>query len=239
MLQLKELPPRPREYDGKLRLFNVVLGVDEAAIKAALKDYGDIDSCTLGTTARHADVCFATHAAAQAAKRAPAQLGHIAGGVDTLFNERSYDGRHGEAGFDDDEGRGWCIFESEVSGELILRLSVVPRLKAELDKLPPKMLQVRSGRSLEPVDLSAGRLETRVADVIARIEGATFTANADKAMVIDLYKKFVGRIAVALQRLLPKMLASRGATAAPPEPLPLVDAPAAAPLRLAEGQPPH
>jgi len=237
VLQLKELPPRPREYDGKLCLFNVAPGVDEAAIEAALVPYGDIVSCTLGKTARSASVCFATQAAAQAAKRAKAQLVHIAGGVDTLFNERSYDGRHGEAGFDDDEGRGWCIFESEVSGELILRLSVVPRLKAELDKLPPKMLQVRSGHSLEPVDLSAGRLEMRVADVIARIEGATFTAGADKAIVIGLYKKYVDQITVALQRLLPKMLASHGTTAAPPEPLPQVDAPAAAPLRLASGQP--
>jgi len=238
VLQLKELPPRPREYDGKLCLFNLAPGVDEAAIKAALVPYGDIVSCTLGKTARPAIVCFATHAAAHAAKRAAAQLVHIAGGMDTLFNERSYDGRHGEAGLDDDEGRGWCIFESEVSGELILRLSVVPRLKAELDKLPPKMLQVRSGRSLEPVDLSAGQLETRVAEVIARIEGATFTAGADKAMVINLYKTFVERIAGALARLLPKMLASHGdAMAAPPEPLPQVDAPVAAPLRLAEGQP--
>jgi len=237
VLQLKELPPRPREYDGKLCLFDVAPGVDGAAIKAALVPYGDIVSCMLGKTARPATVCFATHAAAQAAKRAAAQLVHIAGGVDTLFNERSYDGRHGEAGLDDDEGRGWCVFESAVSGELILRLSVVPRLKAELDKLPPKMLQVRSGHSLEPVDLSAGRLETRVADVIARIEGATFTGKGDKAMVIDLYKTFVERIAGALARLLPKMRASHGATAAPPEPLPQVDAPAAAPLRLAEGQP--
>ena len=237
VLQLKELPPRPREYDGKLCLFNVAPGVDEAAIEAALVPYGDIVSCTLGKAARRATVCFATHAAAQAAKRAAAQLVHIAGGVDTLFNERSYDGRHGEAGLDDDEGRGWCVFESAVSGELILRLSVVPRLKAELDKLPPKMLQVRSGRSLEPVDLSAGRLETRVAEVVSRIEGATFTGKGDKAVVIDLYKRFVDRIAVALQRLLPKMIESHGATAAPPEPLPQVDAPAAAPLRLAEGQP--
>ena len=139
VLQLKELPLRPPEYDGKLCLYDLASGVDGAAIKAALVPYGDIVSCTLDRFPP-ATVCFTTHAAAQAAKRAAAQLEHIAGGVDTLFNERSYDGRHGEAGLDDDEGRGWCVFESAVSGELILRLSVVPRLKAELDKLPPKML---------------------------------------------------------------------------------------------------
>ena len=236
VLQLKELPLRPPEYDGKLCLFDLAPGVDGAAIKAALVAYGDIVSCTLGRFPP-ATVCFTTHAAAQAAKRAAAQLAHISGGVDTLFNERSYDGRHGEAGLDDDEGRGWCVFESAVSGELILRLSAIPRVKAELDKLPPKMLQLRSGCPLETVDLSAGRLETRVDEVVARIEGATFTGKGDKAMVVGLYKKYVDRIAGALQRVLPKMLASDSATAAPSELPPPVDAPAAAPLRLAEGTP--
>eukprot|EP00900_Chrysochromulina_parva_P027515 jgi/Chrpa1/9398/Chrysochromulina_OHIO_Genome00015588-RA len=236
VLQLKELPPRPPEYDGKLCLFDLAPGVDGAAIKGALESHGDIKSCTLGRFGSMT-VCFTTHAAAKAAKRAAAQLAHIAGGVDTLFNERSYDGRHGEAGLDDDEGRGWCVFESAVSGELILRLSVIPRVKAELDKLPPKMLQLRSGHSLEPVDLSAGRLETRVAEVVASIERATFTGKGDKAMVVGLYKKYVDRIAGALQRVLPKMLASDGATAEPLELPPPVDAPAAAALRLAEGQP--
>eukprot|EP00900_Chrysochromulina_parva_P003387 jgi/Chrpa1/13049/Chrysochromulina_OHIO_Genome00024578-RA len=236
VLQLKELPLRPPEYDGKLCLFDLAPGLDGAAIKAALVAYGDIVSCTPGRCPP-ATVCFTTHAAAQAAKRAAAQLEHIAGGVDTLFNERSYDGRHGETGLDDDEGRGWCVFESAVSSELILRLSVVPRVKAELDKLPPKMLQLRSGCPLETVDLSAGRLETRVDEVVARIEGATFTGKGDKAMVVGLYKKYVDRIAGALLRVLPKRRASDGATAAPSELPPPVDAPAASPLRLAEGQP--
>ena len=124
-----------------------------------------------------------------------------------------------------------------MSGELILRLSAIPRVKAELDKLPPKMLQLRSGCPLETVDLSAGRLETRVDEVVASIERATFTGKGDKAMVVDLYKKYVDRIAGALQRVLPKMLASDGATAEPLELPPPIDAPAPAALRLAEGQP--
>ena len=238
VLQLKELPPRPPEYDGKLCLFGLAPGVDEAAVQAALALYGDIASYTY-TLGRKpsAIVCFTTHAAAQAAKRAAAQLTCIADGVDMLFNERSYDGRHGEAGLDDDEGRGWCVFESAVSGELILRLSAVPRMKKELDKLPPKLLVLRSGYPLEAVDLSAGRLETRVAEVEASIDRAIFTGKGDKRTVLGLYKKYVGRIADALQRVLPRMLAPESARNAPAELLPLVDAPAAAALRLAEGQP--
>ena len=50
-------------------------------------------------------VRFATHEAARAARRAAAELKSICDGIDTLYNERSYDGRMGEAGRDDDEGR--------------------------------------------------------------------------------------------------------------------------------------
>ena len=34
-------------------------------------------------------------------------LGLQCGGVDTWYNERSYDGRKGKDGRDDDNGRGW------------------------------------------------------------------------------------------------------------------------------------
>jgi len=54
VLQLKELPPRPREYDGKLCLFDVAPSVDEADIRVMLSPYGEIVSCTLGKTARRA-----------------------------------------------------------------------------------------------------------------------------------------------------------------------------------------
>ena len=42
--------------------------------------------------------------------------------MDTQYNERSYDGRTGEEERDDDEGRGWCTFESSASSELLMLL---------------------------------------------------------------------------------------------------------------------
>ena len=42
-----------------------------------------------------------------AARRAASELTHLCGGVDMLYNERSYDGRTGEEDLDDDDGRGW------------------------------------------------------------------------------------------------------------------------------------
>jgi hypothetical protein len=52
-------------------------------------------------------VFFSTHEDALTARDAASQLVHICGGIDTLYNERSYDGRRGEAGRADDDGRGW------------------------------------------------------------------------------------------------------------------------------------
>lgn len=112
VLQLKEIPQRPAKYDGMLCLFELVEGVDEASIKDALQAYGKIINVTVEADAGppatvRATVRFSTHEAARSARRDAEELKHIAGGVDTLYNERSYDGRKGEAEHDDDDGRGW------------------------------------------------------------------------------------------------------------------------------------
>ena len=112
VLQLKEIPTRPVEFDGAVCLFNLAEGVDEAAIEAALCAYGEITSCTLGSFAP-AVVRFTTHAAALAAKEAAPKLLHICDGIDTLYNERSYDGRSG-LDMADDEGRGWCAAQTRL-----------------------------------------------------------------------------------------------------------------------------
>ena len=89
-------------------MFDLVKDTDETVIRAALSEYGEIVSVRFEVGAwPPAIVRFATHEAARGARRAAAELKHVAGGVDTLFNERSYDGRRGEEGRDDDDGRGW------------------------------------------------------------------------------------------------------------------------------------
>ena len=106
VLQLKEIPPRPAEFDGALCLFDLAEGVDEPVIRARLQGFGQITSVAFGTFPP-AVVRFSTHEVALAVKRAAAELTGLCGGIDTLYNEQSYDGRMGEAGRDDDDGRGW------------------------------------------------------------------------------------------------------------------------------------
>ena len=178
VLQLKEIPRRPVEFDGKVVLFG--LKVSEEKMKEALGEYGEIIDCEVSAMVV---VRFTTHESARRARREAAQLSHICEGIDTLFNERSYDGRRGDEGVDDDDGRGWCTFESSVSSELIVRLEVMQGLRSELKKLPPKMLRLSDARDTEPVDLGSETLDGRVDRVTARIRGATFTGKGDKEIV--------------------------------------------------------
>ena len=87
--------------------------------------------------------------------------------------------------------RGRCCFEGGVSGELLVRLSVYPRMKAELDKLPPKLISLASGRAPEPVELSHSDVWQRMQQVTESIEQAAFTGKGDKETVPALYKSYV------------------------------------------------
>ena len=51
VLQIKEIPPRPNEFDGALCLFDPKAGVDEAAVRLALSRFGEIKSVDLTVSA--------------------------------------------------------------------------------------------------------------------------------------------------------------------------------------------
>jgi hypothetical protein len=76
VLQIKELPPRPSEYDGLLCLGEVPAEVDEATLRAALQRFGTIEYCAApeGSIMQHR-VKFATHDAAEQAVIAAPKLG--------------------------------------------------------------------------------------------------------------------------------------------------------------------
>ena len=131
MLQLRETPQRPAEYDGAVCLFGVAEGAEEARIREALGKHGEIKSVDLTGDLRRTQglvvVIFSTHKSALIARRA-GPVTHLFSGIDTLYNERSYDGRKSKGATlyrqekgevpEDDEGRGWCTFESSVSSEI-------------------------------------------------------------------------------------------------------------------------
>ena len=96
VLQLKEIPARPKRFDGAVCLFKLQTGLQEDAVRKLLGSFGEIVRCDLGVSP--AIVYFATHDAALKAKQAGVPMGLCdeGGGIDTLYNEHPYD------------GRGWC-----------------------------------------------------------------------------------------------------------------------------------
>ena len=221
VLQSREIPPRPKAFDGALCLFGLKPTTGADAVRETLGCFGAI--VAFEPTRNPPVVRFASHEAALAAKRAGPWAELCDQGVDTLYNERPYD------------ERGWCVFENAVSYELLARMRTVPRVRAVLDALPSKVLVLHSGKATEPGVAPAGQLETRVADVVSSIERATFTGKGDKETVPALYREYVGRIVGVVQSVLALQYVDR--SVAPVGPPPQVDAPAALALRFAGGQP--
>ena len=92
VLQIKEIPLRPLENNGQLCLWGLADSVDEAQIRAALKDHGTITDCQrqLGGWPP-ALVTFSTH---DASKRLAADLPPaLCTGVSLFYNELPYDER--------------------------------------------------------------------------------------------------------------------------------------------------
>ena len=113
-----------------------------------------------------------------------------------------------------------CVAESAVSGEMLSRLTVVPAMQTMLKVLPPKMLRISTDKQAEPVEFSEGALGSRVDDVYARINDATFTGKGDKEKVPLKYRAYATAISAALTDVLVLVTADEGSVAqlAPPQP---------------------
>ena len=133
-LRLKEIPPRPKEFEGVVCLFGLEMQLKELigqgqvkeaeeTIRALLVRFGEIHENGVQVDSKQlplgvdATVHFVTHDSARRARRdgeaarredRDAVL-QLCAGVDTFYNERSYDGRKGMKGLEDDNGRGWCV----------------------------------------------------------------------------------------------------------------------------------
>ena len=119
------------------------------------------------------------------------------------------------------------------------RLTAYPALREHLDKLQSKVFVLSSDADVTPIEVKESELEIAADVAVERIKKSKFTSKGDKDKVISLYEEYARNTVGALTKTLGslQMLASHSATAAPAEPLPQVDAPAALALRLAEGQP--
>ena len=97
VLQLKEIPPRPADFDGALAIFGPKEGLNESQIRSTLEKVGKIESIEATPDMPQKWVVrFATHKLALEAKEQFGSMPELWAGLDTLYNERPYD------------ERGWC-----------------------------------------------------------------------------------------------------------------------------------
>lgn len=94
VLQIKELPPRPAEYDGLLCLWGVPEDKDETMLKDTLQQFGAIESCVApeGSVMQYR-VKFEAHQAAEQAASAVPTLDMYKSAFIAYRDFDPYDGR--------------------------------------------------------------------------------------------------------------------------------------------------
>ena len=107
-------------------------------------------------------------------------------------------------------------------------------MTAALSSLPPKLIRLTADAPPQEIEPEAGDLAARVMMVKLRLGKSTFTSQSDKERVPMLYEDYVKSIVGVLQTTLSLAGAEDAQLVLPA--MPSVSAPAAAPLRLADGQ---
>ena len=104
MLQIKDIPRRPAEYDGLLCLGGIQEGTTEKTITAALQRFGEIEDCMRpdDQSAALYRVKFKDHSAAAEAAKAPKVDGLKYDGAFLAYKSVPYDEIDSGG-----EGRGW------------------------------------------------------------------------------------------------------------------------------------
>lgn len=107
-------------------------------------------------------------------------------------------------------------------------------MTAALSSLPPKLIRLTADAPPQEIKQEAGELAARVSMVKSRLRKSTFTSQSDKERVPMLYEDYVKSIVGVLQTTLSLAGAEDAQLVLPA--MPSVSVPAAAPLRLADGQ---
>ena len=200
VLQIKEIPPRPAEFDGALCLFDLREGVNEKAIRAALDRFGTIKSCELGSRTPTI-VRFSEHAAAMAAKDAATMGDHdlstICGGIDTLYNERPY------------EDRGWCCFEEGVAMVVVAYLAMHPSLYTDVEAFRKKLIVLGSDGVGQPhaAELSPSKLLATVQKRVENVKETFFTGENDRKVVLRLLCEFTWMVSRGVEQAVEQAVA--------------------------------
>jgi hypothetical protein len=143
VLQLKEIPSRPADFNGALAIFGPKAGLNESQIRSTLEEkVGQVVSIEpTPLMPQKWVVRFESHKLALKAKEQCSHMAELWAGLDTLYNERAYD------------DRGWCklqrsrVAAQRPAGGVRRCVRVIATLCAVLARaptLPPHLAHTRA-----------------------------------------------------------------------------------------------
>jgi len=199
VVQLKDIPPRPREYNGRVTVFDAPAGASsgsdgiDASVRADLGRFGgtveelSVDPGFLrGDEGSVANVCFASH---EQALRCIDALKVEKRGAATVYNETAYDRNR-----DDKAYSGWCTMEQGMATLAAAHLGQAAQLAERRGRrLASRFVRARKSRP-KLTDISDGGIVVRCGadlgdpaalrdQIFDAIERATFVGNADRVKV--------------------------------------------------------
>lgn len=210
VVQLKDIPPRPPEYDGRITVFNpptaYISGEDSdtAVATSDLQRFGQVVELSVGRSHGHkggfgstsdyvVHARFATHEQAEACVSA---LNAEARGAGCEYNETAYSRDCCQAGH---RYSGWCTMEQGSSSLAAAHLARAERQAEQRSlQLPQRFTSAQASRA-KLTDISGGAVQPRMVNddpealllqTFRDIEGAHFIGKGDKPMVHHMLGQF-------------------------------------------------
>ena len=185
VLQIKDIPMRPKALDGCIAVCQLDANTPDQAIEDYLSTFGRVcnyahDECEPDASAR-----YERHASARAAADSDHRPLGESSFVCLAYNERPY------------HERGWCVAEEMFSTECLLRLKLPPLAR-------PKVLSLRAGGTAVEVRPKVSDLSQRSSEVQAAILRTTFTGKGDREKVLQIHIAYQRRLGNAA--LVPKVV---------------------------------
>jgi len=179
---LKDVPPRPPEYDGRVTIFDLCpSSADEEAVRVDLSRFGNVVEAAVSGTV--ASARFSSH---DEAERCVAALCLESRDACCVYNETHYSRDRGEP------FSGWCTAEQAWSSFVAAHLARVERQAAQRSLQLPERFAQAQARHAKVTDISGG--ETKILkwdvepaelleDAFNAIERATFVGKGDRVFV--------------------------------------------------------
>jgi len=176
------VPARPASLDGVVVVYGAA--VTEQDVRSGLAHHGALASVSRDEKVDRWRARFQSHAEAERAAARGQSIVNGATRLQTLHVPRPYG------------ARGWCCEETGVATEGVARGAYFPKLKAILDRLPPKLVDI-DGAAPEAAREQYGGSEgmaPRIERVRSSIRSAAFSSEADRAKVVRLFDDYITKI---------------------------------------------